>query len=310
MSPRTKRPSPALIYAVLLLLGFILVRAATPPSYQPSKPSRTTPRLQPKRKPPAPRFAQGLAPGATIWVNMWHYPSVSAQDYCRKLKQHGVRNIILQTSRSNTEAVVDSNALADLIDAAHAEDMRVFAWSFATLQDPEADAQKLVDAAFFRTATKHGVDGVVANLEQNLEQWRVEKYCRRLRAKLGATYPAIACVYSPVCRNLEAKRTPWKLLASNFQIIAPMVYWNSSWSKYDARQYTLLTAQLARKLAGPKVRLHMVGDGMGTKEAAIVKFLQACREVNADSASVYPDGRVSADTYRALKRYERIMHRP
>lgn len=46
----------------------------------------------------------GIADGAGIWVNMWNYPA-EADSYCLKLYASGIRNIFIQTSRSNTDAV-------------------------------------------------------------------------------------------------------------------------------------------------------------------------------------------------------------
>ena len=104
--------------------------------------------------------AEGLGDGPGIWMNMWNYPTEDYEAYCLKLHAKGIRNLFVQTSRSNTEAVCHPDKLGPLIDACHRYKIRVIAWSFAELQNPQADANKLIEAARFLSPTGQHIDAV------------------------------------------------------------------------------------------------------------------------------------------------------
>jgi hypothetical protein len=91
---------------------------------------------------------EGLADGPGIWMNMWNYPEEDYESYCLKLNAKGIRNLFVQVSRSNTEAVCHPDKLGPLIDACHRYKIRVLAWSFAELRSPQADADKLKPVVF------------------------------------------------------------------------------------------------------------------------------------------------------------------
>lgn len=248
--------------------------------------------------------AEGLAEGAGTWVNMWNYPDSDLESYCMTMHANGLRNLFVQTSRSNTKAIVHPEKLGLLIDACHHYKIRVIAWSFAELADPETDADKLIEAARFLSPKGERVDAVAANLEKNLESASVEAYSKRLRHELGADYPIIAVVYSPLNKAPQVAQTPWKLLDRYYNVIAPMNYWNGKYKKFDPTQYTLSTIRKIRELIGrPDVEIHVIGDGMGTSPYAVEQFLKACRQAEATSASLYPDQRITTVQLAALSHY-------
>lgn len=62
---------------------------------------------------------EGLADGSGIWMNMWNYPNEDYESFCLKLNAKGIRNLFVQVSRSNTEAICHPDKLGPLIDACH-----------------------------------------------------------------------------------------------------------------------------------------------------------------------------------------------
>lgn len=110
--------------------------------------------------------AKGIADGAGVWINMWNYPA-DADSYCLKLYSNGIRNIFIQSSRSNTEAICNPQGLSRLLNAAHRYQMRVIAWSFDELGNPTTDAKKVIAVANFSNAEGQRVDAVAANLEKD-----------------------------------------------------------------------------------------------------------------------------------------------
>lgn len=248
--------------------------------------------------------SDGLADGPGIWVNMWHYPEGDVDAYCQSLHAKGIRNIFIQTSRSNTEAICHKEQLGVLIDACHRYKIRVIAWSFGELFNPVADADKLVAAARFQSPHGQHIDAVAANLEKDLSANKVEAYSKHLRAELGAGFPMVAVVYSPLNKAPQVARIPWKMLGEYYDVIAPMNYWNSRYQAQDPYNYTLSTIKQVRELVGrPDVEIHVIGDGMGTHAPAIEQFFKACQTGNATSASIYPNHLMTDEQMEAISKY-------
>ena len=246
----------------------------------------------------------GIADGPGIWVNIWHYPEGDLDSYASRLSAHGIRNLFIQTSRSNTDAIAHPEELGNVIEACHRYGIRVIAWSFAELIDPRADATKMIAAAQFESHNGERIDGIAPNLEKNLEKWRVETYSKELRAVLGVNYPMVAVVFSPLNRAPEVARTPWTLIAQYYDVIAPMAYWGGKRQTLDAYTYTTATIQKIRQLTGKaNVEIHVIGDGMGTSPADIQQFLRGCKDAEATSASLYPNHRPTPEQLVAIARY-------
>ncbi len=122
--------------------------------------------------------AKGIADGAGVWINMWNYPA-DADSYCLKLYSNGIRNIFIQTSRSNTAPICNPQGLSKLLDAAPRYQMRVIAWSFNELNNPLADANKVVVAANFTNDNGQKLDAVAANMEKDLNLPKLISFARK-----------------------------------------------------------------------------------------------------------------------------------
>lgn len=283
------KSSPLIRRLAIALSFFVLVSCALPSS--------------------AAGFKEDCAPGPTdgagIWANLWNYPApADADSYCVGLKENGIRNLFIQTSRSTTAAITQPERLGSLIEACHRQGIRVIAWSFAELIDPESDADKMVAAARFTSPAGEHIDGIAPNMEKNLEAWRIEKYSKRIRAQLGPNYPMMAVVYSPLNKCFEVARIPWPLLAQYYDCIAPMIYWNSKYQKIEPYSYTVETVQKIRQLTRrPDIEIHAIGDGMGTKPESIHQFLSACRTAEATGVSLYPNQKATAEQMKSMSRY-------
>lgn len=245
----------------------------------------------------------GLADGPGIWVNLWSYPT-DVESYALKLHNSGIRNVFLQTSRSNTPAIKQPEVLGPLIDACHHYKIRVIAWSFLELGNPEADAQKLIEATKFRSPTGQSFDAIAPNMEKDLDATKVERLSKALRAELGSKYPMIAVVYSPLNKAAQVAKTPWKLLDKYYDVIAPMDYWNSKFAKLEPYSYTRDTVKKVRELCGrPDVEIHIIGDGMKTHSPEIKEFMRACRDTSVTSASLYPFHQMTEEQFASISGY-------
>jgi len=252
----------------------------------------------------APAAPVGLADGPGIWMNIWSYPTGDVDAYALKLHNSGIRNLFVQTSRSNTESIRQPEVLGAMIDACHKYKIRVIAWSFLELANPEGDAQKLVDAAKFRSATGQSFDAIAPNIEKDLNPVKVERLSKALRAALGKEYPMIAVVFSPLNKATQVANIPWKLLDKYYDVIAPMNYWNSKYAKLEPYSYTRDTIKKVRELCGRQdVEIHIIGDGMKTHAPEIKEFMKACRDTAVTSASLYPFHQTTDEQYQCLSQY-------
>lgn len=256
----------------------------------------------------APAYAQhhgvGLADGPGIWMNLWSYPQGDIETYVLKLHNTGIRNLFIQTSRSNTPSIRQPEVLSPLIETCHRYKIRCIAWSFNELYDPVADAQKMLDAANFQTANGQRFDAIAPNLEKDLSYGKVEQYTKILREKLGPNYPMIAVVFSPLNKSPQVAKIPWKLLDKYYTVIAPMNYWNSRYAKLEPYTYTRDTINTVRALVGrPDVEIHIIGDGMKTNADSIQQFFNACRDSGVTSASLYPFHQVTEEQFTCLSTY-------
>jgi len=250
----------------------------------------------------------GMAEGSGVWVNLWNYPKNDIEGYCQKLYGNGIRNLFIQTSRSTTQAITQPVELSQVIEACHKYHIRVIAWSFAELKNPIGDADKMIEAARFRTPSGDRLDGIAPNLENNLSKAAVETYSKHIRDAIGSGYPMMAVVYSPLNRAPAVAMTPWKVLAKHYDVIAPMAYWNGRYQTVDAYTYTKQTVERVRQLTEkPDVEVHVIGDGMGTRANEITEFIRACRDVGAQSASLYPNQRTTEEQFGAMARYSDLM---
>ncbi|HEY9760336.1 MAG TPA: hypothetical protein V6C97_34580 [Oculatellaceae cyanobacterium] len=246
----------------------------------------------------------GLADGAGIWVNMWNYPQSNYEGYCQDLHAKGVRNVFIQCSRSNTEAVCHPEQLGELIDACHRYKIRIIAWSFNELSNPSADADKVIAAARFTSPKGQHMDALACNLEKNLDQTAVEAYSKKIRNAVGPNFPMIAVVYSPLNQAPQVAHIPWKTLDHYYDVIAPMNYWNSKYKKFDAYDYTISTIQAVREKVGrPDVEIHVIGDGMGTHADTINQFFKACQDAEATTASIYPNFKMTPEQMECVSHY-------
>jgi hypothetical protein len=247
----------------------------------------------------------GPADGPGVWMNIWNYPdSTHVEPFCAELAAHGVRNCFVQTSRSNTDAIAHPAELNLLTQTCHRHGIRVIAWSFTQLNNPQADAERLLAAARFRTSTGQSLDGIASDMESNLTPANINSLGQALRSALGPSYPLIAIVYSPLNHSPDAATTPWKLLTKHFDIIAPMTYWSGKKQTLDVYTYTCSTIKQIRQAIGKSdVEIQPIGDAMYSKPDEVVLFMKACRENEATGISIYPNQKLTSSQLACLDKY-------
>ena len=230
--------------------------------------------------------------GKGIWVNIWNYP-VNPDMFCEHLKSKGINTIYLQVSRSNMPAIKDPLKLNKIIKSAHDRDIKVIGWSYVFLKNPLSDAQKFLQAIFYKTPDNDSLDGIAADIEEVTNSHSIETFAKVVRKAVGYDYPLIAITFSPVLKRADPSHYAWKTIANNFDIIAPMTYWHGFVklrSEKGAYDYTVKTISKIKEFTQKDdVKIHLIGDGQKTSSEEIIGFLKAAEEHKIDAGvSLYP----------------------
>ena len=233
-----------------------------------------------------------ITDGKGIWVNIWNYPS-NPDMYCEYLKSKGIDTIYLQISRSTTPAIQHPDKLNKIISSAHKRNMKVIGWTYSFLKDPISDAQKFLAAVFYKTPDGDSLDGMAADIEEVTSPRVIETFAKAVRNKVGSKYPLIAITFSPVLKRANPKSYPWKTIANNFDIIAPMTYWHGNVklrSEKGAYDYTVQTINKIKEYTQKEnIQIHLIGDGQKTSSQEIKGFLKAASDHKVSAGvSLYP----------------------
>lgn len=237
-----------------------------------------------------------------IWLNLWNYPN-DIQSFLSDLEKHHINTIYLQIGRSNTDAIKNPVYVKELISQAKEKNIKVIGWLYAFLENPEEDAQKFLEGASLKNLA-----GMAVDLEENVESEKVNLFAKKVRKTLGEKYNLIAITYSPIIRPLNGSNYPWKTIAENFDVIAPMLYWNKI--TQEPSQVYALTSQALSDLKDflttnkKNIRANLIypiGDLQGTSPEEIKSFTKASLDQEIiNNISLYPYHLSSSETLAIL----------
>jgi len=157
-------------------------------------------------------------------------PSVTVDDV-DAMAEAGVQTLYIQTAhtRSATVGVMEPPRLERIIQRAHNHRMHVVAWYLPTLEDPDADLQRLTASA------ELDVGGLAVDIESTAIADVAERNRRlldlsaRLRTAVGPD-KAIAAI-TPSAVHIQVVNPswwpafPWHEIAATYDAILPMSYW-------------------------------------------------------------------------------------
>jgi len=204
--------------------------------------------------------------------------------------------------------------IAALIDAAHANGMRVVAWYLPGFKNLNRDLRRSLDAIRFTTVAGGHFDSFALDIESNavrnvtLRNRRAQQLSSRIRGAVGKQYPLGAI--TPDQRSTSAflpslwPRFPYSHLRPYYDVFLPMAY--SSFRGKGARfvyGYTAANIQYLRLMTrDPSLPVHVIG-GLANKlrpsEAASV--VRAARDQGALGASFYDVRLTGQEEWQALQ---------
>jgi len=174
---------------------------------------------------PAQRGALPVGKGMWIWLAD-QAEGGNPEALVAKAKEVGLTHLYVRTA-SRSQGFYAGPYLDRLLPAAHAANIRVYAWDFPYLDNVDADVARAVQAITYLTPDGHRVDGYAADVELrsmgvNITPQTGKHFGVALRRAVGPNYPLIACVPRP---SPALTQYPFADLVAAFDAIAPMVYW-------------------------------------------------------------------------------------
>lgn len=206
-------------------------RPATPdlPTFTPAlvvEPAAPAP--APTAAVPAPTPQRWLPGGTGMWLHEWkRSEGGSAPAVVARAQASGFSHLYVQTG-STKKGWIGDEVLSQLLPATAGTELRVIAWDFPKLIDPEGDAHRMARAALWQLPGVPRVAAVAPDVETSSEGTHlspdaVARYYTTLRAALPPEIAVLATVPWP-----SEKRTgfyPYRETAAYSDAFIPMAYW-------------------------------------------------------------------------------------
>jgi hypothetical protein len=174
------------------------------------------------------RMARCLLSGRGMWI--WEFDTIEGGDpeaIVARAKREGLSYVLVRAGSSRMGFYAQDH-LDAILPVAHREGLKVLAWDFPYLDDPEADAARVAAELAYTTPDGHQIDGLAPDIEEpaqgvTLTRERAGRFAKRLRALVGPEAIVVACTPRPTPPRV--RDYPYAQLAPHVDAFAPMVYW-------------------------------------------------------------------------------------
>lgn len=177
---------------------------------------------------PALPVGRWLPTGTGMWLHDWRRSdNGDARAVVTRAQQTGLSHLYVQTG-SSKKGWIGEEVLSQLMPATIGTDLKVIAWDFPKLIDPEADAHRMMVAATWSRPGVPRVAAVAPDIETASEGTRitadaVRRYYTALRAILPPEIAILATVPWPSEKRIGTY--PYAETAPHADAWIPMVYW-------------------------------------------------------------------------------------
>jgi hypothetical protein len=202
--------------------------ALVTPYEAPPPPVAEAPVAPPPPPPQPPPSTRWLPTGTGMWLHEFHRSEGgSAQAVVDRARASGLTHLYVQTG-STKKGWIGEEVLSQLLPATAGTDLKVIAWDFPKLIDPEADAQRMAAAATWSRPGVPRVAAVAPDVETAAEGTRltphaVLRYYRELRRQLPPEIAVLATVPWPSEKRIGSY--PYAETAAHSDAFVPMAYW-------------------------------------------------------------------------------------
>jgi hypothetical protein len=176
--------------------------------------------------------------GAGAWIDIFDGPVlVNPAGTVATLALDDVHTIYVETANYTTPrvgSIVYPLALGPLIDAAHANGMKVVAWYLPGFKNLSRDLRRSLDAIRFTTVTGGHFDSFALDIESSAvrsiarRNHRAGLLSRRIRRKVGRNYPLGAIVPDQRSTSVSLPSVwphyPYRRLRPLYDVFLPMSY--------------------------------------------------------------------------------------
>jgi hypothetical protein len=256
--------------------------------------------------------------GGGAWIDVWDGslmadPALTVSE----LGLNGVRTIYVETANyrvRTTGGIVNPVGVAALIDAAHAQGIKVVAWYLPGFANLRVDLQRSLAAIRFTTITGGRFDSFSLDIEAGLvrsiarRNRRTRLLSSRIRRTVGRDYPLGAIV--PDARFTSSSlpsawpHFPYRRLRRYYDVFLPMAY-STARGRGATFVYTYTAGNIGylRLATGdPKLPVHVIG-GLANRLSASedTAVVQSAVDQGALGASFYKVRLSGTGEWRALQ---------
>lgn len=232
-------------------------------------------------------------------------------------KAAGITHLYDEVAISKDGGFYGSDNLDTLLPVAHAAGITVIGWVYPYLDNVAADIAMTQLAWNYRTPSGDHIDGIAADIEENMSSPRVYAYGQVLRQIVGPDTVMVAATY-----NASAlPQYPFPEVAASFNVIAPMDYWHSdsktTYTPPDSATLLLTTiAAIRYALGGKNFPIEELGqtydmfsgnfspDGTEPTGAEITFDMLAAKQFGAIGASYFRWNSASAEELDAFNAFQ------
>jgi hypothetical protein len=206
--------------------------------------------------------------------------------------------------------------LAALLPLAHRAHIAVIAWVYPFLDDVPRDVEIAMQAARYVAPSGDRPDGIMADVEQNMQEPYVRAYSQILRARLGPSLLMAITTYPP--QSYWGRIYPFSTVARSWDMVAPQDYWHSEHQGYTADQAYRFVADSIRLLRiaarSPRLPVEAVGqmfdiyqDGRGFPTAAEIRAaIRAAHDAGTAGISFFEWNHATPDEWDALSAWNTV----
>ena len=256
--------------------------------------------------------------GSGAWIDRYDFAKLEDPEFAvAEMADHGVRTLYVETASwrvPNRVDIVAPAQTADLIAAAHANDMKVVAWYLPGFKSLRTDMRRVRAALDFQTPDGQRFDSFALDIEANevnpvsRRNAALLRLSRSIRRAAGPAYELGAIVPDQLSTSngpVLWPRFPYAATARYYDVFLPMAYstFNRARGAAGVYRYTARNVRFVKRATGRPV--HVIGgltNEMSHSEQAAVA--QAARDAGAVGASLYKFPLYDTGSWSALSAFQ------
>ncbi|HZS86047.1 MAG TPA: hypothetical protein VFE42_00965 [Chloroflexota bacterium] len=181
----------------------------------------------------------------------------------------GLTHLYVEVGRSR-DGFYGADGLASLLPAAHRAGISVIAWVYPFLDDLPFDVAMSVAAANYVAPSGDRPDGLLADVEEKLDDGTMRAYSQIMRAMLGPDRLMAVATFPP--QSSPGKTYPYAIVARSWNVIVPMDYWHLHHRTYGAGEvyrFVRDSVRLIRARTTPDQPVEVLGQMFDVFESGV-----------------------------------------